>query len=137
MYFLAASRYHRHSKGSRSVSGRLFPVSPEQRLFAVSPEKRLFRNSQNSILRCIRALKHSRAAHYQSSSSRNDSCDFPSKEKSLERYIVLLRHLPLYIKEQFLDITVKVCPRLKEETSRIIGEEVWKQGSKDSREQEL
>jgi hypothetical protein len=27
--------------------------------------------------------------------------------------------------EQFLDIAVKVCPQLKEETSRIIGEEVW------------
>jgi hypothetical protein len=38
-------------------------------------------------------------------------------------------HLPAYTKEQFL-----VCPKLKEETSRIIGEEVWKQGSKDIRD---
>jgi hypothetical protein len=36
-------------------------------------------------------------------------------------------------KEQFLDIGVKVCPKLKEETSRIIGEEVWKT-SKDVRD---
>jgi DNA polymerase III delta prime subunit len=43
-------------------------------------------------------------------------------------------HLPPYTKEQFLDIAVKVCPKLKAETSRIIGEEVWKQGSKDIRD---
>ncbi len=43
-------------------------------------------------------------------------------------------HLPPYTKEQFLNIAVKVCPKLKEETSRIIGEEVWKQGSKDIRD---
>jgi holliday junction DNA helicase RuvB len=40
-------------------------------------------------------------------------------------------HLPPYTKQQFLDIAVKVCPKLKEVISRIIGEEVWKQGSKD------
>jgi DNA polymerase III delta prime subunit len=43
-------------------------------------------------------------------------------------------HLPPYTREQFLDIAVKVCPKLKEVTSRIIGEEVWKQGSKDIRD---
>ncbi len=43
-------------------------------------------------------------------------------------------HLPPYAKEQFVDIAVKVCPKLKEKTSRIIGEEVWKQGSKDIRD---
>ena len=42
-------------------------------------------------------------------------------------------HLPPYTKEQFLDIAVKVCPKLKEETYRIIGEEVW-QTSKDVRD---
>jgi Holliday junction DNA helicase RuvB len=42
-------------------------------------------------------------------------------------------HLPPYTKEQFLDIAVKVCPKLKEEISRIIGEEVWKT-SKDVRD---
>lgn len=42
-------------------------------------------------------------------------------------------HLPLYT-EQFLNIAVKVCLKLKEETSRIIGEQVWKQGSKDIRD---
>ena len=39
-------------------------------------------------------------------------------------------HLPPYTKEQFLNIAVKVCPKLKEVISRIIGEEVW-QSSKD------
>jgi DNA polymerase III delta prime subunit len=43
-------------------------------------------------------------------------------------------HLPPYTKAQFLDIAVKVCPKLTEEISRIIGEEVWKQGSKDIRD---
>src|SRR5215472_14013698 len=38
-------------------------------------------------------------------------------------------YLPHYTKEQFLDITVKVCPKLKEEISCIVGEKVWKQGS--------
>jgi DNA polymerase III delta prime subunit len=42
--------------------------------------------------------------------------------------------LPPYTKEQFLGIAVKVCPKLKEDISRIIGEEVWKRGSKDIRD---
>ncbi len=42
-------------------------------------------------------------------------------------------HLPPHTKEQFLDIAVKVCPKLKEEISPIIGEEVWKT-SKDVRD---
>jgi DNA polymerase III delta prime subunit len=43
-------------------------------------------------------------------------------------------HLPPYTKEQFIDIAIKVCPKLKEEISRIIGEGVWKQGNKDIRD---
>ena len=42
-------------------------------------------------------------------------------------------HLPPYTKEQFLDIAVKVCPKLKVKISRIIGHEVWKT-SKDVRD---
>jgi len=42
-------------------------------------------------------------------------------------------HLPPYTKEHFLNIAVKVCPKLKEEISRIIGQEVWKT-SKDIRD---
>ena len=42
-------------------------------------------------------------------------------------------HLPHYTKEQFLNIAVKVYPKLREEVSRIIGEEVWK-ASKDVRD---
>jgi len=42
-------------------------------------------------------------------------------------------HLPPYTKEQFLDIAVNVCSELKEEISRMIGEEVWKT-SKDVRD---
>jgi MoxR-like ATPase len=36
-------------------------------------------------------------------------------------------HLPEYSREQFLQIAVKVCPRLSEETALIIAEETWKQ----------
>jgi hypothetical protein len=42
-------------------------------------------------------------------------------------------HLPPYTKEQFLNIAVKVCPKLKEALAHIIGEEVWK-ASKDVRD---
>lgn len=34
--------------------------------------------------------------------------------------------LPRYIEEQFLDVAVKVCPKLNETTAHIIGEEVWR-----------
>lgn len=36
-------------------------------------------------------------------------------------------HLPPYAEEQFLDVAVKVCGRLKESTARIIGAQVWGQ----------
>lgn len=36
-------------------------------------------------------------------------------------------HLPKYSKEQFLEVAVKVCPKLSEETALLIGEETWKQ----------
>jgi Holliday junction resolvasome RuvABC ATP-dependent DNA helicase subunit len=42
-------------------------------------------------------------------------------------------HLAPYTKEQFLSIAIKVCPKLREETSPTIGEEVWKT-SKDVRD---
>src|SRR5215471_20195354 len=42
-------------------------------------------------------------------------------------------HLPPYAKEQFLNIVVKVCPKLKEVLAHIVGEEVWKT-SKDVRD---
>jgi hypothetical protein len=35
--------------------------------------------------------------------------------------------LPRYTKEQFLNVAVTVCPKLKEEVAEMIGEEVWKQ----------
>ncbi|HXX98162.1 MAG TPA: AAA family ATPase [Candidatus Bathyarchaeia archaeon] len=36
-------------------------------------------------------------------------------------------HLPKYYREQFLQIAVKVCPKLSEETALIIAEETWEQ----------
>ena len=35
-------------------------------------------------------------------------------------------NLPKYTKEQFLEIAIKVCPKLSQETALIIGEEIWK-----------
>jgi ATP-dependent Lon protease len=51
----------------------------------------------------------------------------------LNKIIVPLRsrfrklHLPRYTEEQFLDIAVKVCPKLSRETALIIGEQTWEQ----------
>ncbi|HXX95851.1 MAG TPA: hypothetical protein VEL11_01875 [Candidatus Bathyarchaeia archaeon] len=36
-------------------------------------------------------------------------------------------HLPKYSREQFLQVAVKVCPKLSEETAVIIAEETWEQ----------
>ena len=36
-------------------------------------------------------------------------------------------HLPKCSREQFLQIAVKVCPKLSEETALIIAEETWEQ----------
>ena len=37
-------------------------------------------------------------------------------------------HLPRYTKEQFLDVAVSVCPKLKAHVAEMIGETVWKDG---------
>lgn len=37
-------------------------------------------------------------------------------------------HLPRYTKEQFLNVAVTVCPKLKDEVAEMIGEVVYKQG---------
>jgi hypothetical protein len=42
-------------------------------------------------------------------------------------------HLAAYTEEQFLDVAVRVLPKLKETTARMIGEQVWNQGNKDFR----
>ncbi|MGB8938308.1 MAG: AAA family ATPase [Candidatus Nitrosopolaris sp.] len=35
--------------------------------------------------------------------------------------------LPKYTKEQFLEIAIKVCPKLSQETALLVGEEIWKE----------
>jgi MoxR-like ATPase len=37
-------------------------------------------------------------------------------------------NLPKYTEEQFLKVSVKVCPKLSEVTATMIGQEVWNQG---------
>jgi ATP-dependent Lon protease len=36
-------------------------------------------------------------------------------------------YLPKYSMEQFLEVAIKVCPKLREDTAFMIGEEVWNQ----------
>ena len=43
-------------------------------------------------------------------------------------------HLAAYTEEQFLDVAVRVLPKLQEMTARKIGEQVWNQGNKDVRD---
>jgi MoxR-like ATPase len=43
-------------------------------------------------------------------------------------------HLAAYTEEQFLDVAVKMLPKLKETTARMIGAQVWNHGSKDVRD---
>jgi hypothetical protein len=43
-------------------------------------------------------------------------------------------HLAAYTEEQFLDVAVRVLPKLQETTARKIGEQVWNQGNKDVRD---
>ncbi len=42
--------------------------------------------------------------------------------------------LAAYSEEQFLDVAVRVLPKLKETTARMIGAQVWNQGNKDVRD---
>jgi replication-associated recombination protein RarA len=42
-------------------------------------------------------------------------------------------HLAAYTEEQFLEVAVRMLPKLKETTARMIGDQVWNQGNKDIR----
>jgi replication-associated recombination protein RarA len=42
-------------------------------------------------------------------------------------------HLAAYTEEQFLAVAVRMLPKLKETTARMIGDQVWNQGNKDIR----
>jgi hypothetical protein len=45
---------------------------------------------------------------------------------SLNNFLGRRLNLAKYTKDQFLDVAVRVCPKLKEEVAKMIGEEVWK-----------
>jgi hypothetical protein len=60
---------------------------------------------------------------YQEGMSANDLNKLSAPLRSRFRRL----HLPKYSREQFLQIAVKVCPKLLEETALIIAEETWKQ----------
>ncbi|HYA81942.1 MAG TPA: hypothetical protein VEH06_00640, partial [Candidatus Bathyarchaeia archaeon] len=59
--------------------------------------------------------------------------DISGLSKSMESRFKRL-HLAAYTDEQFLDVAVRVLPKLRERTARMIGEQVWHQGNKDVRE---
>lgn len=62
------------------------------------------------------------------------SCtDISGLSKSMQSRFRRL-HLAAYTEEQFLDVAVRVLPKLKETTARMIGEQVWNQGNKDVRD---
>jgi ATP-dependent Lon protease len=42
-------------------------------------------------------------------------------------------HLAAYTEEQFLEVAVRMLPKLKKTTACMIGEHVWNQGNKDIR----
>ena len=54
--------------------------------------------------------------------SANDLNKLPGAVRSRFR----LLHLPKYTNEQFLEIAIKGCPKLSQETALLIGEEIWK-----------
>ena len=56
-----------------------------------------------------------------------------SVSKPLQSRFRQLR-LTAYTEEQFLDVAVKMLPKLKETTARMIGAQVWNHGSKDVRD---
>jgi replication-associated recombination protein RarA len=59
--------------------------------------------------------------------------DISGLSKSMESRFKRL-HLAAYTEEQFLDVAVRVLPKLRERTARMIGEQVWHQGNKDVRD---
>jgi hypothetical protein len=59
--------------------------------------------------------------------------DISGLSKSIQSHFRRL-HLAAYNEGQFLDVAVRVLPKLKETTARMIGEQVWKQGNKDVRD---
>jgi hypothetical protein len=56
--------------------------------------------------------------------------DISGLSKSMRSCFSRLR-LAAYTEEQFLDVAVRVLPKLNENTARMIGAEVWNQGNKD------
>jgi len=59
--------------------------------------------------------------------------DISGLSKSVKSYFKRL-HLAAYTEEQFLDVAVRLLPKLKDTTARMIGERVWNQGNKDVRD---
>jgi len=59
--------------------------------------------------------------------------DINGLSKSVKSHFKRL-HLAAYTEEQFLDVAVRLLPKLKDTTARMIGERVWNQGNKDVRD---
>jgi hypothetical protein len=59
--------------------------------------------------------------------------DISGLSKSVKSHFKRL-HLAAYTEEQFLDVAVRLLPKLKDTTARMIGERVWNQGNKDVRD---
>lgn len=59
--------------------------------------------------------------------------DIGGLSKSVKSHFKRL-HLAAYTEEQFLDVAVRLLPKLKDTTARMIGERVWNQGNKGVRD---
>jgi hypothetical protein len=59
--------------------------------------------------------------------------DISGLSKSMQSRFSRLR-LAAYTEEQFLDVAVRMLPKLRETTARMIGAQVWNHGNKDVRE---
>jgi Holliday junction resolvasome RuvABC ATP-dependent DNA helicase subunit len=124
-----------------NTTNRILDVLQEERprVICIDELDKMSRQFQNQLLNflesgCIKADQQRRSYDFEIKSAKVfGTCNEINRlSKPLQSRFRRL-HLPPYTKEQFLNIAVKVCPKLKEVRSRIIGEEVWKT-SKDVRD---
>lgn len=90
---------------------------------------------QNHLLDFLEnAHKKDRSFHFEIQNCKVfASCtDISGLSKSMQSHFRRL-HLTAYTEEQFLDVAVRMLPKLKETTARMIGGQVWNLGNKDVR----
>ena len=124
-----------------NTTNRILDVLEEERprVICIDELDKMFRQFENQLLNFlesgrIKVDQQRRSYHFEIKGAKVfATCNEINRlSKPLQSRFRCL-HLPPYTKEQFLSIAVKVCPKLREKISRIIGDEVWKT-SKDVRD---